>query len=246
MSIDEIKQRPSESTTSGATAAPSEARSRSLLLKLVAVLIAATAVLAVIFFISNDGRTNATAQDAGSGQPAGAGQYRFAVGDPGPGDAALPIRLPSTEGDFDLESLRGQTVLLYFQEGLMCQPCWDQLKDIEKQLDQFETLGVDAIVSITTDPLDALRQKVADEELTTPVLSDFDPMFSPERSVQEAYQTNRYGMMGKMHSGHTFILVGPDGTILWRADYGGAPDYTMYLPVRNLIADMEVGLNRTR
>ena len=126
----------------------------------------------------------------------------------------------------------------------MCQPCWDQLVAIEKQWTRFEALGIDSIVSITTDPIDVPKQKVPDEDLSTPILSDYDPMFEPERSVQEAYQTNRYGMMGKMHSGHTFIVVGEDGKILWRADYGGAPDYTMYLPVRNLLADMQVGLER--
>ncbi|MDQ3532924.1 MAG: hypothetical protein M3456_11235 [Actinomycetota bacterium] len=62
--------------------------------------------------------------------------------------------------------------------------------------------------------------------------------------MQEAYETNRYGMMGRMHSGHTFIVVDEDGIIRWRADYGGAPDYTMYLPVRNLLADLQVGLKR--
>jgi peroxiredoxin Q/BCP len=51
-------------------------------------------------------------------------------------------------------------------------------------------------------------------------------------------------MMGRMHSGHTFIVVDEDGIIRWRADYGGAPDYTMYLPVRNLLADLQVGLKR--
>ena len=30
--------------------------------------------------------------------------------------------------------------------------------------------------------------------------------------------------------GHSFILVGKNGRILWRADYGGAPKYTMYVP----------------
>lgn len=178
-----------------------------------------------------------------SAEPVKAGQYRFDVGKPGPGEMALPIRLPSTTGsEFDLTSLRGKTVLLYFQEGVMCQPCWDQLKQIEREWSQFEALGMQEIVSITSDPLDASKQKVADEKLTTPILADYDPMFRPEESVQEAYQTNRYGMMGKMHSGHTFIVVGPDGKIRWRADYGGAPDYTMYLPVPNLLADMRKGL----
>ena len=30
-------------------------------------------------------------------------------------------------------------------------------------------------------------------------------------------------MMGDMRDGHSFVLVGPDGVIRWRADYGGSP-----------------------
>jgi len=38
--------------------------------------------------------------------------------------------------------------------------------------------------------------------------------------------------------------VGSEGIIKWRVDYGGSPDYTMYLPVPNLIADMSKGLGK--
>lgn len=220
----------------GASPAAARRSRAEPLLKVLAALVFAIVVLAVIFYSNT--------RDSDGARPTSemAGQYAFMVGDPGPGQPAPPIRLRSTEGIVDLSSWQGKRVLLYFQEGLMCQPCWDQLKEIEKEWGRFEAIGIDGIASITTDPLDALEQKVADEELTTPVLSDPDPMFHPESSVQEAYRTNRYGMMGKMHSGHTFIVVGPDGRILWRADYGGAPDYTMYLPVKNLLADVRRGL----
>lgn len=201
----------------------------------------AIVILAAVYF-SNSKRGEAVPENKGA---VPAGQFRFDVGRPGPGAPAPPIRLPSTEGGiFDLQSLRGKTVLLYFQEGVMCQPCWDQLREIEANWSKFKALGMDAIVSITTDPLEASRKKVADERLTTPILADPDPMLRPQDSVQEAYQTNLYGMMGKMHSGHTFFVVGPDGKIRWRADYGGAPDYTMYLPVPNLLADMQKGLEK--
>jgi peroxiredoxin len=165
------------------------------------------------------------------------GSFAFEVGQPGPGAQAPDIRLDSTVGGtFDLESMRGETVLLYFQEGLTCQPCWDQLVDIQKQLDGFTTLGIDEVVSITTDPIDQIQQKVSDEGITEPVLSD------PDLAVSTSYHANSFGMMGDSRDGHTFIVVGPDGTILWRADYGGAPDYTMYLPVDALIADIQRGL----
>jgi peroxiredoxin Q/BCP len=62
-------------------------------------------------------------------------------------------------------------------------------------------------------------------------------------AVSQAFTAKGYGMMGNSRDGHTFIMVGPDGRISWRADYGGAPNYTMYVPVSNLIADMRAGLN---
>ncbi len=135
--------------------------------------------------------------------------------------------------------MRGKTVLLYFQEGLTCQPCWDQLKDIDAHLSEFPALGIDTVVSVTTDPLDAIKQKVADEGISSPVLSD------PNLAVSIAYSANQHGMMGTSRDGHTFIVVGPDGRIRWRADYGGAPDYTMYVPVLDLLADLRAGIGGT-
>jgi peroxiredoxin Q/BCP len=161
----------------------------------------------------------------------------YQIGKPGPGAEAPPIRLAATTGEtFDLASLRGKFVMLYFQEGIMCQPCWDQLKDIEANIEQFRLLGIVSVVSITTDPIDALTEKVATDRLSSPVLSD------PDLAVTRSYDTNSYGMMGKSRNGHSFILVGPDGNIRWRADYGGEPNYTMYVPVANLMEDLRQGL----
>lgn len=166
-----------------------------------------------------------------------AGQYAFQVGSPGVGEQAPAITLAATNGStFDLAAMHGKSVLLYFQEGLTCQPCWDQLKDIQSHIAQFHALGISQIVSITSDPLDALKQKVADEDLSIPVLSD------PGLAVSQAYAANNYGMMGNSRNGHTFVLVGPDGRITWRADYGGSPNYTMYVPIPNLLADIQAGL----
>lgn len=162
------------------------------------------------------------------------GKYSFQVGDPAPGQLAPPIHLDT----FNLADQRGKTVLLYFQEGLMCEPCWDQIKDVEKNRDTFKALGIDLIVSITTDPVDLLVKKSAAEGIKTPVLSD------PDMSVSRAYSTNKYGMMGDARNGHSFIVVGPDGRIKWRADYGGAPDYTMFVPTKNLVADLRRGLGK--
>ena len=207
-------------------------RSRGIVIGVAAVVTVAIIALGVIFFLNNQNSGGA------STSASQAGKYAFQVGAPGPGQQAPPITLPSTTGGtFDLASLHGKTVLLYFQEGLTCQPCWDQLKDIQSNSNQFHALSIDTIVSITTDPLDALQQKVADEGLSIPVLSDQNLV------VSQAYTANGYGMMGTSRDGHTFIVVGPDGRIKWRADYGGSPNYTMYVPVPSLIADIRAGLS---
>jgi peroxiredoxin Q/BCP len=181
----------------------------------------------------NDVPPTSTAQDNQTGR------FPYKVARPGPGDVAPAIKLTTTRGTpFDLASLRGQMVLLYFQEGLMCEACWEQQKAIEANFTRFRVLGIAAMVTITTDPPDLLEQKVRSERLFMPVVAD------PSVAVSKAYHANDDGMMGKgsRYDAHTFLVVGPDGKILWRADYGGSPNYTMYIPVPDLLADITRGL----
>ena len=160
----------------------------------------------------------------------------YQIGQPGVGAPAPVFDLAaSTGGQVSLAAYRGKSVLLYFQEGLTCQPCWDQLTALEKQSAQVKAAGVDAIVSITTDPANLIAQKTRDMGIATPVLAD------PTMAVSRAYHANDYGMMGRSRDGHTFILVGPDGTIRWRADYGGAPRYTMFVQPSQVLADLRAG-----
>jgi peroxiredoxin Q/BCP len=162
------------------------------------------------------------------------GGFKHVEGQPGKGSMAPGFTLTSATGQqVSLSDFRGKNVLLYFQEGLMCEPCWTQIKDLERNETALKTAGIDALVSITTDPANLLSHKVGDEKLSTPVLSD------PTMQVSRAYNANRYGMMGDMRDGHSFVLVGPNGTISWRADYGGAPDYTMFLPTQQILADFD-------
>jgi peroxiredoxin len=188
-------------------------------------------VLGVIFALNRHGNSPSSINQAG--------QYAFQVGQPGPGAQAPAMQLPGTDGKtFDLAAMHGKTVLLYFQEGIDCQPCWDQMNDIQAHWSEFQALHIDQMVSITSDPLSALQQKALDEGLSIPVLSD------PNLAVSHTYTANQYGMMGASRDGHTFLLVGPDGRILWRADYGGAPKYTMDVPVESLLADLRAGIQR--
>lgn len=160
----------------------------------------------------------------------------YQVGTPGPGAVAPSFTLPSTGGgSVSLADYRGKTVLLYFHEGLGCQPCWDQMRDLEKASGELKAAGVDAVLAITNGPVNLIAQKVRDDRLSTVSLADTD------LAVSRAYTTNKYGMMGEGRNGHSFLLVAPDGSIRWRADYGGAPNYTMYVPVPRLLADIRAG-----
>jgi peroxiredoxin len=188
---------------------------------------AVVAVLVVALYLvyrSSQGEHSATA--GGSG-------FKHVAGQPGIGATAPSFTLTSGTGEqVSLTDFRGKNVLLYFQEGLSCQPCWDQIKDLEQNQAALKTAGIDAVVSITSDPANLIGRKAVDEKLTTPVLSD------PSLQVSRAYNANQYGMMGEMRDGHSFILVGPYGTIRWRADYGGKPDYTMFLPTAKILTDL--------
>lgn len=209
------------------SAARGSAVRRPLSYRWAAVIVASLAVLGVLFAVY---RTNGPSTAASGGGPG------YQVGRPGIGQQAPGFDLPaSTGGSVSLTSLRGKTVLLYFQEGVGCEPCWTQLKQLEAAAGAVHAAGIDRIVSLTTQPVTLLTQKARDEGISTPVLADTD------LAVSKAYTANKYGMMGESMDGHSFVLVGPDGTIQWRADYGGAPKYTMDVPADRLLADLKAG-----
>lgn len=213
-------------TTAG-TSVRSRARQRRQRKLLIRGTMIAVVVVAGLFLVARSGGGDSSAS---AGPP-------FVVGSPGPGHPAPPISLASSAGGtYDLSAESGKTVLLYFHEGLGCQPCWEQIKDIERNFAPFEALGIDSMVAISGNPAGDLRRKALDEGLATPVLAD------PELSLAKTYNANQFGMMGTSAYGHSFIVVGPDGTITWRADYGGAPEYTMYLETSALLADLRAGL----
>ncbi|HYS40350.1 MAG TPA: peroxiredoxin family protein [Pseudonocardiaceae bacterium] len=195
---------------------------RGLAIGVVVLVVIAVGVLYVVF--------------RGNGPHTAAGGTRFQVGSPGVGQAAPAFTLASASGGtVSLSAYRGKTVLLYFHEGLGCQPCWDQIRDLRQNWSQFTAAGVSDLVTITTGATNLVAQKMHDDGLSATALSD------PDLTVSQAYNANQYGMMGTGSDGHTFILVGPTGVIQWRADYGGAPNYTMYVAPSRLLTDLTSG-----
>lgn len=121
-------------------------------------------------------------------------------------------------------------VLLFFNEGLSCSPCLQQMVEIDKDYSVFRQMGL-TVVSITTDSPSSLGTWARNNGISNMVvLSD------SSSQIDSTYGTTGANV-GSMHPGmtpgHTFILVGKDGKILWRADYGTS---TMYVPMDQLIA----------
>ncbi|APX00511.1 peroxiredoxin family protein [Arthrobacter sp. QXT-31] len=186
------------------------------------------AVLAAVILLITTNQPPAT-----TGGPAQSSAAGYAIGSPGPGAQAPGFSLPSTSGStVKLSDYRGKSVLLYFHEGLGCQPCWDQIRDLDAARPQLKAAGIDQLLTITSGPVNLIAQKMDDDNLSAIALAD------TRLDISRTYEANKYGMMGDSRNGHSFILVGPDGTIQWRADYGGAPDYTMYVPVNKLLSDL--------
>jgi peroxiredoxin len=59
-------------------------------------------------------------------------------------------------------------VLLFFQEGLTCQPCWNQITDLQKHAAQLSAAGISQVISITSDPAGPVTQKARDMGLNIP------------------------------------------------------------------------------
>ncbi|MGH9994267.1 MAG: peroxiredoxin family protein [Nitrososphaeraceae archaeon] len=157
---------------------------------------------------------------------------------------APSFTLPATTGNnISLSDYKGKkNVLLYFQEGIMCAPCWKQLEDIQKEYGKFDSLDVE-VLTITVDPLNALIKESQKRGITLPVLDDGDDL-----SVSKEYDVLDQSMHPGSRPGHSFILIGKDGDIIWRKDYYPAGQNMggmnmnmggrMYVPVEELLTEI--------
>lgn len=156
----------------------------------------------------------------------------------GPGERAPKFALESVNGtSFDLGSYANKSdVLLFFNEGLSCSPCLQQMVDINKDYAAFRQMGL-TVVSITSDPLSGLETWARNTGTNTMmVLSDSTLQVG---SAYDVLGSDVGSMHPGMAPGHTFILVGKDGKVLWREDYGTS---TMYVPMSQLIASVQAAV----
>jgi peroxiredoxin Q/BCP len=123
------------------------------------------------------------------------------------------------------DGLRGESVLLFFNEGVMCQACFEQIQSLQQRSGELRKHGL-TLVNITTDPPDVLREAVQAYGIETPMISD-----------ESKDMSTAYGAIGQgMHpdtDGHTFVLIDEDGRIRWRRDYT-----TMFVQPDRLFAEI--------
>jgi peroxiredoxin len=153
------------------------------------------------------------------------------------GSIAPDFTLPEVEGGtFTLSSYRGRAnVLLFFNEGLSCAPCLNQMTELDLLNQQFAKLDVVA-VSITGDSASLLASWAQAS----------GPQYSKVLSDQSLAVSRLYDMLGPNVSmmpgsapGHSFVLVNKEGRIVWRQDYG---PYNMNVPNDEIIASVKRAL----
>lgn len=139
-------------------------------------------------------------------------------------------------GTFTLSSFRGkENVLLFFNEGLSCAPCLNQMTNLDQLNQQFAKLNI-VVVSITGDSASLLSSWAhSSGPEHGKVLSDHD------LAVSRAYDMLGSGvsMMPGSAPGHSFVLVNESGSIIWRQDYG---PYNMSVPNDEIMASIDHAL----
>ena len=159
----------------------------------------------------------------------------------GAGDGPEPgSRIPFSERDvatgaeISSKTLRGKRTLLFFSEGVMCQACFEQIRDIEKVGAQLEKQGI-RLISITPDSGESLRDAVRLYGISTPMISDAD------RDMSAAFDTLGRGMHTDT-PGHAFVLLDKTGRVVWQRDYWLNPYRTMYVKPEKLLADLAAAM----
>jgi len=144
--------------------------------------------------------------------------YRASSAKPG----ASPDMLSKPAPDFTLSTSDGRevkladfqgkkNVLLFFNEGVGCDPCWQQTAALQQDLDTFAAMDTE-VYAVMVDAPGLIKQEAPRWRLKSlPILVD------ESRRVSRSYDA-----LGGMHPDkpdHKFVLIGKNGLILWAADY---------------------------
>lgn len=130
------------------------------------------------------------------------------------GTKAPSFSLSSTEGKvISLSDYQGKNVFIFFNEGVMCDICWQEISKMEKSKVDFDKLNA-VILPISVDDAATWKPVIEMQKIITPILIDSD------RKVSAAYHV--LGTPSSMHSdrpGHTYIHIDPQGNVHSSADF---------------------------
>lgn len=149
------------------------------------------------------------------------------------GLVAPDFSLPSTIGKtISLADYKGKHVLLFFNEGVMCSPCWQEISRLERFKDDFAKLNT-VIIPISVDDQKTWDPILREERIITPILIDND------RKITKTYKA--LGTPSSMHddrAGHTYVHINTDGKIHSSADFPN-----MNVPTNELLQHIKQAKN---
>ena len=125
---------------------------------------------------------------------------------------APDFTLPTVDGrQVKLSDFRGEkNVLLFFNEGYGCAPCWQQAVALQETLDQFGAADTE-VFTVMVDPPELLAREASRWGLTLPMLVD--------RTTEVSASYHALGGMHANKPNHTFIFVDKEGVVRWDQDY---------------------------
>lgn len=156
------------------------------------------------------------------------------------GSIAPGFTLTDTQGGtFTLSQFKGKSdVLLFFNEGLSCSPCLQQMTEMDQLNAQLTSMNI-TVASITADDMVQLARWA-----NAPPPSG-GPRYSPVLDDQSLSVSTAYDVLGgTMHPGsspgHTFFLIDKGGVVIWRHDYYPP---SMYVDPNQLLSDIKSGMS---
>ena len=187
-------------------------------------------LLALLYFGPIRGYTPSGADASASSAKADDPRIKLVAGQTAP-DFSLPD-VNGTTFRLDEARARGNT-LLFFQEGVACPACFQQMRDLQRESAKLGALET-SLITIANDPLGELKAaSVRESVVGMPLLSD--STLSTSRAYDALYVSMHPGQV----LGHTFVLLDRGGKVLWRRDYR-----EMYVPVDQVLSAVAKGLGR--